>query len=166
MISRDFVGGLAAVVIGSVYLYFAYQLRMSALDDSLGPAGMPRIYGWLLVGLGLVLTAHAIVSFAVKPAAAAGGPEPERGEWVGQGRRIAWAAGLLAIAAAYLLVVEAFGYLVSIALLILGAASFLGASFGARLVAIACLGAAALWALFVLILGVSMPSGLLGNIGL
>ncbi|MCT7376754.1 tripartite tricarboxylate transporter TctB family protein [Chelativorans salis] len=164
MISRDLVGGLAAVVIGAVYLYFAYQLRVSALDDSLGPSGMPRIYGWLLLSLGLILTAQAVLSRLIGPPPAAG-REALRGEWEGQGRRIAWAAGLLAIGAAYLFVVEKLGYLVSVALLILAAATFLGARFGTRLLAIAALGAVALWAIFALVLGVSMPSGLLGRLG-
>lgn len=161
MIPRDLVGGLAAMLIGAVYLYFAYQLRASALDDSMGPGGMPRIYGWLLVALGLVLTAQA----ALSRLAAVGGGTPG-GEWEGQGRRIAWAAGLFAIAATYLLIVGTLGYLVSVSFLILVAASFLGAPFGLRLIAVAACGAVALWALFVLVLGVSMPAGLLGHIGL
>ena len=45
MLTRDFVGGVASIAIGAVYLYFAYQLRTSALDDSMGPGGLPRIYG-------------------------------------------------------------------------------------------------------------------------
>ncbi|WP_159588271.1 tripartite tricarboxylate transporter TctB family protein [Chelativorans xinjiangense] len=165
MISRDLVGGLAAVVIGAVYLYFAYQLRVSALDDSLGPSGMPRIYGWLLLSLGLILTAQAILSRLIGAPLAAG-REALRGEWEGQGRRIGWAAGLFAIGAAYLSAVEKLGYLVSVALLIPAAATFLGARFGPRLLAIAALGAVALWAIFALVLGVSMPSGLLGRLGL
>ena len=62
MLTRDFVGGVASIAIGAVYLFFAYQLRTSALDDSMGPGGLPRVYGWMLVGLGVILTAQAIVS--------------------------------------------------------------------------------------------------------
>ena len=92
MLTRDFVGGVASIAIGAVYLFFAYQLRTSALDDSMGPGGLPRVYGWLLVGLGAVLTIQAL--FAHRLATAGEAPE-EKGEWEGQGRKIAFAAGLL-----------------------------------------------------------------------
>lgn len=164
MVSRDLVGGLASVIIGAIYLYFAHQLRASALDDSLGPGGMPRIYGWLLVGLGIILVTQAVLSRFVRPALATG-EGAARGEWEGQGRRIAWAAGLFAIGAAYLLAVEKLGYLLSIGLLIFVGAAFLGAQLGWRLIAIAALGALVLWALFALVLGVSMPPGLLRVVG-
>ena len=73
MLTRDFVGGVASIAIGAVYLFFAYQLRASALDDSMGPGGLPRVYGWLLVGLGPVLTIQAL--FARRLATAGEAPE-------------------------------------------------------------------------------------------
>ncbi|HEX5934916.1 MAG TPA: tripartite tricarboxylate transporter TctB family protein, partial [Pseudorhizobium sp.] len=94
MLTRDFVGGVASIAIGAVYLYFAYQLRTSALDDSMGPGGLPRIYGWLLVGLGVVLTIQSVFA---RRMSVAGGVTAEKGEWEGQGRKILFAAGLLAI---------------------------------------------------------------------
>jgi hypothetical protein len=78
---------------------------------------------------------------------------------------VLWAAGLLAIGIAYLLVVEALGYLVSIALLLIGVALYQGAAAGWRLPLIGIGGALFLWALFVLVLGVSMPRGLLAPLG-
>ena len=152
MITRDFAGGAAAVLIGAVYLYFAYGIRVSALDDTLGPGGMPRAYGWLLIGLGLVLCLQAAIVRA---------REAKPGEWSGQGRRVLWAAGLLAFGIAYLFVVEALGYPLSIALLIAGVALYGGAPAGGRLVLIAIGGAIFLYALFAIVLGVSVPEGLL-----
>lgn len=157
MISRDLVGGAAAVLIGAVYLFYAYQIRTSALDDTLGPGGMPRAYGWLLVGLGLVLSLQAVVSRASRAI---------KDEWSGEGRRVLWAAGLLGLGIAYLLVVETLGYLVSIALLLIGVALYQGAAASWRLPLIGIGGALFLWALFVLVLGVSMPRGLLAPLGL
>ena len=162
LLTRDLAGGLASIVIGAVYLYFAYHLRVSALDDSMGPGGVPRIYGWLLVALGLVLTVQALVSSSRSRFAGA----PAKGEWDGQGRKIAWAAGLLLIGIVYLFVVETLGYLISIALLLLVAASYLGGRPGLRLLAIGVGGAVLLWTLFVVVLGVSMPAGLLAAVGL
>ena len=156
MLTRDFAGGVAALAVGGVYLAYAYQIRTSALDDSLGPGGMPRAYGWIMIALGAILCAQAALA-RIKTAASLE-------EWKGQGRRVLWAAGLLAFGVAYLLVVEALGYLVSIALLLVGVALYQGASPGWRPVLIGLVGAALLWTLFALILGVRLPQGLLEGI--
>jgi putative tricarboxylic transport membrane protein len=163
MLTRDFVGGVATIVIGAVYLYFAYQLRVSALDDSMGPGGLPRIYGWLLVGLGSILVIQALVARSL---AAPAGAEPVKGEWDGQGRKIAYAAGLLVIAMGYIFIVESVGYLVSVGLLIVTTALYLGAGFSGRLLAIGIGGAVFLYAMFVSLLGVRMPAGMLAPLGL
>lgn len=166
MLSRDLVGGVASVVIGAVYLYFAYQLRSSALDDTMGPGGMPRILGWLLVGLGVVLAVQSLVR---APAAASGrgaAAEAPKGEWDGQGRKIYYAAGLLAIGVAYLFIVPTLGYVLSVALLIIATAAYLGAGLRTRVVAIGIGGAIFLYAMFVTLLGVRMPAGILSAFGL
>lgn len=163
MLTRDFVGGVASIAIGAVYLYFAYQLRTSALDDSMGPGGLPRIYGWLLVGLGVVLTIQSVFARCMS---VAGGVTAEKGEWEGQGRKILFAAGLLAIGIGYIFVVETLGYLLSIALLLLVTALYLGAGNRGRVLAVAVLGAVFLWVMFVVVLGVRMPSGPLSSLGL
>lgn len=163
MLTRDMVGAIAAILIGAVYLYFAHQLRVSALDDTLGPSGMPRILGWLMIALGAVLMVQA---FAARRAVAVAAQPAEKGEWEGQGRKIAYAAGLLVIGAAYLFVVETLGYLISIALLIIATATYLGAGFRGRVVAIGVLGAVFLYAMFVALLGVRMPAGILSAFGI
>ncbi len=163
MFSRDFVGGVATIVIGSVYLYFAYQLRVSALDDSMGPSGLPKVYGWLMMALGAMLTLQAII---VQRAIVAGrAPRPQKGEWEGQGRKIAYAAGLILIGIAYLFIVDTLGYVVSIALLVIVTAAYLGAGLNGRVVAVGVAGAVFLWAMFVALLGVRMPSGILAPLG-
>ena len=163
MLTRDFVGGVASIAIGAVYLFFAYQLRASALDDSMGPGGLPRVYGWLLVGLGAALTIQALFA---RRLASAGEASEEKGEWDGQGRKIAFAAGLLAIGIGYIFVVETLGYLISVAVLLLVTALYLGAGNKGRVLAVAVLGAIFLWVMFVIVLGVRMPSGLLASLGL
>jgi putative tricarboxylic transport membrane protein len=165
MLTRDFVGGVASIAIGAVYLFFAYQLRTSALDDSMGPGGLPRVYGWMLVGLGVILTAQAIVS---RRMAVADGEklDGEKGEWDGQGRKLLFAAGLLAIGIGYIFLVETLGYLISVAVLLLVTALYLGAGNKGRVLAVAVLGAVFLWVMFVIVLGVRMPSGLLASLGL
>lgn len=163
MLTRDFVGGVASIAIGAVYLIFAYQLRSSALDDSMGPGGLPRLYGWLLIGLGAVLTIQALLSSRLQ--AAGDAPEEER-EWEGQGRKVVLAAGLLAIGVGYIFVIETLGYLLSVAVLLAATALYLGAGHKGRVLAVAVLGAVFLWVMFVIVLGVRMPSGLLASLGL
>ena len=155
IISRDFIGGIAAIVIGSIYLVLAYNLGTSALDDLVGPAGMPRVYGWLMLGLGMALCATAAFSHW---------REDMQKEWVGEGRRIAWAAGLLGLGVIYLLIVTSVGYLVSMFLLIAATVFFHGERASVRMFAISALGAVCLWALFVHVLDVPMPPGLLSVI--
>ena len=155
MFSRDFVGGLAAVMIAAIYLVFAYELRTSALDDSVGPGGMPRAYGWMMLVLGLMISAGAILKQM-----RSGSTLDLKIEWKGQGRRILWAAGLLAIGVCYILGVGVLGYPVAIALLLIAVALYQGAKPGLHIAAIGIGGAAFLWAAFVIVLGVSMPKGL------
>ncbi len=156
-------GGAAASLIGALYLYYASQLRPSSLADSVGPQGLPLVYGWLTLGLGLILLAQAL--FAVLRASPAERAEQAKA-WAGQGLRTLWAAGLLAFAVGYLLIVEALGYLLSLAVLIPAVAIYLGARIGWQPVAVGVGGAVVLWLRFDKLLGVDMPEGVLRGLGL
>ena len=159
LLSRDGVAGIAAILVGAVYLSFAYSIRRSALADAVGPGGVPRALGWLMIALGVIL--------AVRAAAAGLRAAPDLGaEWRGQGYKLARAGGMLAIAIAYVATVGWLGYPLAITVAIIAVALFLGAEPSWHLVLVAIGGAAGLWAIFVLLLGVPMPSGaLLGWIG-
>ena len=93
-------------------------------------------------------------------------PEERAKAWAGQGRRTLWAAGLLAFAITYLLIVETLGYLLSLALMIAGVSVFLGARANWRPLVVGLGGAVVLWLLFVRLLGVGMPAGVLRIPGL
>ena len=153
MLSRDFVGGLSALLVGSLYLILSLNLRTSALADSIGPAGLPKTLGILMILLGLMLCTQAVYHYFKSG-------KPEKSEWQGQGRRILRAAGLLCLGIAYLVAVKILGYAVSIAILLALVAMYQGAPANWRVAAIAVGGAAILWAVFVLLLGVAMPSGI------
>ena len=154
MLTRDLVGGISAVIIGSIYLYHSTGLGSSALADSVGPAGIPLMLGLMMISLGVILCLRTIYHLLKT------GKEV-KSEWQGQGIRIIRAAGLLLIGIAYLLVVQSLGYLLSIALLILLVALYQRATVSWRVFVISAGGAILLWAFFVLLLGVSMPSGIL-----
>ncbi|WP_341214322.1 tripartite tricarboxylate transporter TctB family protein [uncultured Limimaricola sp.] len=155
--SRDLVGGLGTSIIGTVYYYYASQLRVSALDDSFGPAGLPKTYGLIMIVLGLAIATDSLLRARRNRAA---GIAPQA-QWTGQGQKILRAAGLLCIGIAYLLLVNWAGYAISIALLLMATALYRGAPPSWRVLAVSVGGAAALWGIFVLLLGVSMPSGVL-----
>lgn len=154
MLSRDFVGGLVAIVLGSLYLLFAFRQRVSALADTIGPAGIPKVLGILMVALGIILCAQSIYqrSKFVVPAAS---------EWDGEARKIYRAFGLIVIAVIYLFILVFLGYVLSIALLLAALAFYLGAVFSWRMVLIAVTGAVMLWMIFVFLLDVPMPAGIL-----
>lgn len=153
MFSKDFAGGLASVSVGSLYLYFSLSLRSSALSDTVGPAGFPKLLGVLMVFLGVVLCIQSLYNYFKQKASMSE-------EWHGQARVILRASGMLGMGIIYLLLVKTLGYLISIMLLIFMVALYQGVKPGWRVAIIAIAGAAGLWAIFTLLLGVSMPSGI------
>lgn len=173
MLSRDLIGGAAAAIIGAAYLLLAGQVRSSALDDAMGPGGMPQAYGWAMLVLGLVLIAIAVSRQWHRANSDSALAENERTSKVSKeqqlseadapsiSRQIARAAGLLLFGVAYILLIETLGYLLSIALLIIAVALYMGARASFRLLLIGALGALAMWVMFVQLLGVAMPAGVL-----
>lgn len=160
MITRNLAGGLLSLSLGSVYLYFAYGIHKSALADTMGAGGVPRVYGWLIVSLSILLICQALWAYLRKTVTISW-----REEWQGQGIKTIKAAGLLCFGIVYLLIVNTLGYLPSIALLLFGVALYRGAPFGVRVVLTSIGGAIIIWAIFVLVLGVHMPSGILESFG-
>ena len=152
MFSKDFAGGLVSVSIGCIYLYFSFELRSSPLSDTVGPAGSPKLLGVLMVCLGLMLCIQSLYKFFKL--------RISEDEWHGQAKVMLRAFGMLSMGVVYLLIVKTLGYLLSIMLLIYIVALYQGVRPGWRVAAISMGGAVMLWAIFVLLLGVSMPSGI------
>ena len=171
--ARDLIGGIAAVTIGALYFAMALQIRASALDDTVGPAGLPNALAVIMIGLGVILCLKALfvaparrasaAAPAAAPAETTGAPaetttaddEAGRSGWSG----IARAAGMLAIGVAYLLIVRAVGYIPAVAALIVAAALYGGAALTWRVFAIGAAGAILYWLVFVAILGIPLPGG-------
>lgn len=161
MITRSMAGGILTLLLGSVYLFFAYGIQPSALADTMGAGGVPRVYGWLMVGLSVLLICQSLWEYW---------RSPERklmtSEWKGEGLKTLKAAGLLCFGIVYLNVVDWLGYLLSIALLLIGVALYRGAPMGVRLLITGLGGAIALWLIFAVVLGVHMPPGILKMFGI
>ena len=128
----------------------AFQIRATSLADATGPAGLPKAYGVLMIGLGLAL---ALEGLLVPDRARTGA------ERIDDRRRILRAAGLLALGIGYLLIVPYAGYILSITLLIIAVAAYQGVKPSAELLGIGFGGALVLWATFVWLLGIPLPAG-------
>lgn len=169
--ARDLVGGIAAVAIGVAYLALALQIRASALDDTVGPAGLPKTLAVIMIGLGLILCVKALL--AGRGTRGAGldptvtPPETTAAdEEVGQSGLggVVRAAGMLGIGIAYLLIVRTVGYVPAIAALIIAAALYGGTALSWRVFAIGVAGALLYWMVFVAVLGIRLPGGFFADL--
>jgi hypothetical protein len=143
--------GLAVVMLAVALAYYGLttQVPESALDDAVGPAGVPRLYAVMLVVLcAFLIVRSLLVMFR---------HESPRGD---DGPRRSWRfAGMLLIGVGYVVIVPWLGYPVSIALLIAGTAWYQGGTINRRVVIVAASGALLLWLLFVAILRIPQPPG-------
>ncbi len=149
--TRTFLGGMAAIVIGSVYYYLALQIRETSLADTVGPAGVPKGFALIMIALGAVL---AVQGFIMRR-----GEAPIAVHWNDDRRRIMRAGGLLLIGVLYLAIVPHLGYLLTVALLVMAVAAYQGVPVSLKLVGIGAGGALALWVIFAWLLGIPMPHG-------
>lgn len=149
--TKTFLGGLAAIIIGAVYYYLALQIRETSLADTVGPAGVPKGFAFLMIGLGVALL---IQSFVLRSA-----ENPIAAHWREDRRRMLRASGLLLIGILYLLIVPFMGYLLTIAVLVMAVAAYQGAAMSLKLAGIGFGGALMLWITFVWLLRIPMPAG-------
>lgn len=170
--SRDLIGGAAASVIGSAYLLLASQVRSSALDDTLGPGGMPKAYGWAMLVLGVSLFASALWrqrhpsgitnAHQRNRQSSETNAEQQRSnvDAPSVSHQITRASGMLLLGIIYVLLIDTLGYFISIALLIIGVALYMGERQSFRVLLVGLLGALGMWTMFVQLLGVAMPAGI------
>ena len=168
---RNLIGGILTILIGVGYLLMTLDLRASALDDTVGPAGFPKALAYALIVLGFLLCLQSVAAIILQRsqtlAAAAQtlpGADEARPSAVGSLHGILRAAGLLGLGIVYLLIVRWFGYLPSVALLMIATTVYLGTPFSLRVIAIGVAGATLYWAIFVWLLGIPLPSGILGGL--
>lgn len=142
---------MAAIIIGAVYYYLALQIRETSLADTVGPAGVPKGFAFIMIGLGLALIVQSLVMRHGEPLITA--------HWNEDRRRMLRAGGLLLIGVLYLLIVPLLGYLLTIAFLVMAVAAYQGAPVSLKLMGIGLGGALALWTTFVWLLRIPMPVG-------
>jgi len=159
---RDLVLAALTLVLAVFYLGAAAEIPESALSDNVGASGFPNLIGW-----GLIIASTALVLRTLLTAPGGEGPgtsAPAAGDgddvWATPRRTALRAAGLAAIAAAFLLLLPWTGYLVAVAAMILAVALYQGRRPSVVVLGVAAGGAAVLFALFVLLLDIPLPRGL------
>jgi hypothetical protein len=145
--SRDLTFGAVMLAVGLVYYRLTTGVSQSALDDTVGPVGLPRLYAMILVALSVVTIVRAALAWRQSPRR---DDEPRR----------SWRfAGTLLIGVMYVAIVPWLGYLPSIALLIAGTAWYQGGTINRRVIIVSASGALLLWLLFVAFLRIPQPPG-------
>ena len=147
--NRDFVFGSAALALAAIYYVLAAAIPESALADTVGPQGLPKIYALLLGGLSILLIARSIRDRNRGSRTSGPGGSP-----------IFRIATILAIGIAYIIVVPWLGYALSLAGLIVATARFQGGIGTRHVVVVALAGAVLFWLLFVRLLGIPHPPGI------
>jgi len=153
--NKDLTSGIILCCVALAYYAASRTIAVSSLEDEFGPHGLPNILAIALGLTGALLAARGFFSMRAARPAVAAAEEPSA-----HGKPLR-ALGLLAIGFAYVLLVDKLGYAVSIALLIAAVAWYEGLRPGWRLAAISMAGAALFWLIFVRLLDVPQPAGLL-----
>jgi hypothetical protein len=152
---KDFIGGLLLLAFAVVYFYFSLGIQHSTLSDSVGADGFPKGLAYMLAGLSLIM----IVKSAVLGIRAY-----TRGEIAMSidpvfVRTTCRMLGMLAFAVGFLLILPYAGYILTTGLLVLAVALYQGRKLAWPVFATAIGGAVAFWLLFVVVLGIPLPSG-------
>ena len=161
----DFFLGVGAIALAGAWLYVASGIQESMLSDATGAGGIPRVLGYVMAALGLLLCVRS-VSFT--PAASTGSvAEPTPHQW----QAGSWknnphlqALVLLGILASYVVLAPYLGYMVATAVLLGAVAVYGGAPVNRNLLLISAGGGIVLWLSFAWALGIPMQtSALLGR---
>jgi hypothetical protein len=156
--NKDSLSGLVLLALAAAYYWATGAIADSTLSDEVGAIGLPLVLAVALAGLGLILIVRSLL--AAKPAktAHATGDADDDEE---KDAKFPRAIGFLMFGAAYVLLVPYVGYLIGVALLIASVALYEGAP-RRWTVPVAAIGGAILyWAVFVKLLGVPQPAGIL-----
>ena len=148
----DRITGVLGILVSASYVAYARQIEDGMLADEVGAAGVPTA-----VGVAMMLAAAALLLKASRRSAApAGDVAKEDTPWAAH----KLALYLLAVLAAYVLVLPVAGYWVSVALLIGAVSALVGARDRKVILACSVLGASGLYTLFTLLLKIRLPAGL------
>ncbi len=152
--NKDLLSGIVLVCVATAYYLASTTIAASSLEDDFGPHGLPNILAFALGFIGLLLAARGLWAARKLQVAVVAEEEKEK-------NRPLRAFGLLAIGFGYVLLVGYLGYAITIALLLVAVAWYEGAKLNWRLGAVAVGGAVFFYMMFVQLLDVAQPTGLL-----
>lgn len=155
--NKDLIGGLVLLAFTASYYWAIGSIAHSSLSDEVGADGLPTLLAIGAFFVGALLALRGAVTMLRARAPASG----ESDEEIASAPR---AIGFLLFGAAYIVLLPYTGYVVAVALLIAGIAVYEGASRDWKIPVVAVGGAVFYWAVFVKLLGVQQPAGLLGNL--
>ena len=138
------------MALGGAYLAQAIAIEDSLLSDAVGAGGVPKGIGALMIGAGALLALCSVRRFREGSA---------KGEGFAPHLK---ALGLLALLAAYVLLLPVLGYAPAILLLLVAIAAYAGAPLRPPLLLFGLGMTAVLWGSFVGLLHVPFPRSALG----
>lgn len=156
---KNFACGIITLALAIGYLIEAAALPTSALADPVGASGFPMLIGWTMACASVILLLRTGVE-ALRGKRTADANTDDSEIWATPLRTTARAAGLVGIAALFLLILPVAGYLLSLFLMIGAVAMYQGRSLSWRLGLVAAGGAVFLWLLFVVVLNLPLPAGI------
>jgi hypothetical protein len=152
---KDLFASIGLLVLAAAYYLYATTIPQSTLDEPgvPGPSSLPTVLAAFLALIAITLGARAL---AAEPARSRPKDEDKEDE-------APWprALGVLVIGALYIPVADLIGYWGALLLLIGGLSVYEGMKPSWRTAAVALGGATFFWLLFVVILGVRQPQGVL-----
>jgi hypothetical protein len=141
--------GLLAIMLAAAYWVGSTGIQQSLLSDAVGADGVPRALAYAMAGIGALLLVRGLLKGATEA----------KGD--GSSNHLK-SAGLLAMLVCFMGVTALVGYAIAIAALIAAVAIYAGARPLHTVAVTAVVGAATLWLMFRVILGVPMPAGAFG----
>jgi hypothetical protein len=150
---KDLLAAAILLSIAGAYGFATLQIPSSTLDDGVGPRGFPFALTAALAVVAIAMAVRALSAVRVGSRADDDAPEPEA--------RWPRALGVLAFGALYIPAAALLGYSLALFLLLVAVPLYEGARFSWRVPAVAAGGAAVFYVLFVVVLGVRQPEGLL-----
>jgi putative tricarboxylic transport membrane protein len=153
---KDLVAGVLLLALAVFYWIEANAIPVTGFGGSISAQGLPKF-----LAIGLVLTSLALIAQAllIRRTVAPVPTEGEEQRWTPSNH--ARAAGIVAIGIGFILVVETAGFAIAVFMLLAATAIYMGQRPGLRLFLISLAGAAAFWAIFIKVLNIPLPKGLL-----
>ncbi len=152
--ARDLICSATLLGIAAGYYSLASGIGRSALSDEVGPGGLPVLYATILASLAIILAVSTLLRASLsRISAPAANPDREP-----LGPLLGRAAGAFGIGVGYLLIVPFAGYFLTLILAITATALYFGERVSVRLALVALAGASLFWLLFVMLLGIPMPT--------